>query len=657
MVYHIRQIYSSARYYSRFSINFGLLYIAIIHYYISASPAVITVVAASLFYQVLRMLLEMSRLTRRKTVSHLLLFTIAVLTALLLCAPVTYPFRTSVTVYLAVILVTVSLFSLFVIRRNLGNRYRNQTTYLVLFAGIIGILMPISLVGIMIHTDFPIPFSLVSLITIITPLLIGRNFLEQSQFNDLISRKIYSLQFSLDLISGILAAFLLTALFQIPHPSKMFALHAIFTAVLAILVFRFLILSRIRNRIITGRDRYTESLQSIIENTVTTLSLGDRIARIKSEIFSLLQINFVRFGIFEEKTRSILAADYPDVLYIAPSSPLARYYDKRGDIIKRDLLLNRSLDDCLTSFDDSDSIYLAVPVYLHGRVSGILFAGEKRNRFPFFKDDINYLSTAGTLVMQMIENEALFNQSVIRGKYERELDNASYVQMRLFPATIPPDRGIDTSIYYRPYNKVTGDFIDIIPVDEHRTAIFIGDITGHGLPAAMVHSTTAALVRSLLHEGYDLQKILLTLNTFLTSRYRGHELLTLFGCMFDKRDRSLEYINAGHPMPYVISPVEGKISPIESRGHILGVMETPFYCTSTITLTQGCQILFYTDGIVEIQKSQSDMNIGSTFLEETLRDIVDASIEEKMEQLVLYIDKNDQKNINDDITFAFVEIE
>lgn len=658
MVYFIKQIYASARYYSRFSINLGLLYMAVVHYCITADNNVITIIAVSLFYQILRMLLEMSHIPGRNRISHFLLSFFLVITPVVLISPVTIPFRISISVYLTALLSTAVLFSLYVLKRNLGNRYRNRTTYIILSAGLIGILMPVFLVGVMIHSDFPVPFSLVSFLTIIMPVIIGRNFIEQSQINDIITRKIYSLQFSVDFIAGAAIALSLSVPFFVPWLGERYGIGVIFTASFIVLLLRYVLLFRVRIRMSGGRDWYTESLQRITENTVTTDSIVNRLERIKSEVSTHLQVQFIRIGIFEERIRALPGIASPDIIYLPPASPIARYYEKTDDIIKRDLLLNRTLDDSLAALDDADSIYLVVPVSLHGRVSGILFLGKKRGTVPFFKDDINYLSTTGTLIFQMVENEVLFDQSLIRGTFEKELDNASYVQMRLFPAQIPADRGLETSIYYRPFNKVTGDLIDIIPIDEARTALFIGDITGHGLPAAMVHSTTVALIHSLLREGYDdIQDILDTLNSFLINRYRGHELLTLFGCIYNKETHLLEYVNAGHPMPYIISRQEDAIKPIESRGHILGVMESPFYDKSSLYLQRGEQLLFYTDGIVEIQRSQSESNIGETFLEETLREMLDTTIEEKTEQLLHYIDETDQANISDDITFALIEIE
>jgi hypothetical protein len=387
------------------------------------------------------------------------------------------------------------------------------------------------------------------------------------------------------------------------------------------------------------------------------LSFEDRIQRIQNEISFTIQTEFIKTGIFSNSYRDFKNIESSGILHLNSNSPLAKNYLKRNDVLKRDLLLNKNLDENLTSLDEKDQIYLTVPIRLHGEITGLLFTGEKRRGIPYFKDDIEYLITAGTLLLQMIENEVLFTQSILRGKYEKELDHASYVQMRLFPANVPFNRGFDSSIYYRPFNKVTGDIIDFVPIDEHKTAIIIGDITGHGLPAAMVHSAAISMISALILEGHSLQEVLNTLNSFLIYSYRGHELITLFACIYNKNDYSLEYINAGHPMPYVISREDKSITRIESRGHILGVMENPFYVTNSIFLKPGSQLFLYTDGIVEIQNDKTQFNIGSDYLEKYLVELLDATIEEKSEHIVHYIEETGQKNISDDITLLFLETE
>lgn len=657
MVYFIRKIYSSARYYSRFSINFGLIYLGIVYFLVSDNYIIITIIAGSFFYQLVKMLLEIGHLSQRRLLGRLILFSFVCITAILVYIPISINFTTAVTAYLTVIITSTTAFSIFIIKRNLGNRFRNQTTYLILSAGIIGILTPLFTIGIMIHFDFPVPFSIISLLTIITPVIIGRNFIEQSQINDLISRKIHSLQFSIDFITGVVISFTLTILFRIPHQDTVIYISSVTGTAFAILFIRHLLLLKLRKQISGRKDLYTEALQVITETSVAAEAFEARFERIEIELYAVLETSFIKIGIFPDRMEGSNDIFHDDIIRIPSTSPLASYYVNRDDIIKRDLLFNRSIDEALSTIDTSESVYIIVPAILHNKIIGVLMVGERRRHVPYFKDDVSFLSAAGTLIFQMIENETLFKQSIIRGKYEQELDNASYIQMRLFPAHVPYDRGFETSIYYRPYNKVTGDIIDIIPLDENRTAIFIGDITGHGLPAAMVHSTTLALITSLLTNGKDLQEVLMSINSFLVSRYRGHELITMFGCIYSKNSRKLEYINAGHPMPYLIYQDERKIDLIESKGHILGVMDNPFYCTSTVSLKKGMQLLFYTDGIVEIQKNQSDSNIGSAFIEDTLIAMSNTTIEEKTEQIVSYIEDTELKNISDDITFAFIEIE
>ena len=104
------------------------------------------------------------------------------------------------------------------------------------------------------------------------------------------------------------------------------------------------------------------------------------------------------------------------------------------------------------------------------------------------------------MFFQLIENDKLFSNYIIKRRYEKELDITSYIQMRLFPKTVPEARGLSISYYNQPYIKVTGDYYDFIEIDENRTAIVIGDVSGHGLPAAMVLSMTSSIICALFME-------------------------------------------------------------------------------------------------------------------------------------------------------------
>ena len=180
-------------------------------------------------------------------------------------------------------------------------------------------------------------------------------------------------------------------------------------------------------------------------------------------------------------------------------------------------------------------------------------------------------------LFQMLENDRLLKNYIIRRRFEMELDIASYIQTRLFPKSAPDSSRLAISFYNRPFLKVTGDYFDFIEIDKKNTAIVIGDISGHGLAAAMILSMTSSTIHALLREKKPIEYVIEEVNFFLNHRYRGTELITLFAGIYNTVTGELTYINAGHCPPVFIRKGTGEPERLEGRSKILGADPSAMY--------------------------------------------------------------------------------
>jgi hypothetical protein len=199
------------------------------------------------------MLIEMSRIPYKNYISRFILILLTFFTIISIVTKVEIKYQLYVLAFISVIILTAFIFGTFVIQRNLGNRFRNKTTQLLLVAGTIGIIIPfLSFLG-MTFFNFAIPFTFISILSVVTPVIVGRNFIEQSQLNDIITRKIHSYQFALDFLSGLIVTLILVSIFFVSEVTQRFALPVLTILNLIILYLRYFTYQKIRDDIMSGK--------------------------------------------------------------------------------------------------------------------------------------------------------------------------------------------------------------------------------------------------------------------------------------------------------------------------------------------------------------------------------------------------------------------
>ncbi len=178
-----------------------------------------------------------------------------------------------------------------------------------------------------------------------------------------------------------------------------------------------------------------------------------------------------------------------------------------------------------------------------------------------------------------------------------DLEVARIVQESLFP-TEPLTFGTG-AIYGSclPASEVGGDYYDYFMADNSNLVILIGDVSGHGVGAAMVMAMAKALVAHLTAEGTDPSRILNELNRLFLTLLKRKKMMSCFFAFLDLRTLALHSSNAGHNFPYLLR--KGHIESLSTAGFPLGTRAKAAYPTTTVALQPGDTILFYTDGLVE----------------------------------------------------------
>ena len=191
-----------------------------------------------------------------------------------------------------------------------------------------------------------------------------------------------------------------------------------------------------------------------------------------------------------------------------------------------------------------------------------------------------------------------------RERIEQELRVARLIQHTLLPKSLPGLEGHQMAVYYQPAREVGGDFYDFLRLPDGRLGLIVGDVSGKGVPAAIVMATTRTLLRAAYHLGSP-GEILEQVNDALFPDIPPNMFVTCLAALLDSRTGRLQYANAGHDPPYIRHAAG--VSKLRATGMPLGLMPNMSYEQKEITLQPGESILLYSDGLLEAHSPQREM--------------------------------------------------
>lgn len=240
-------------------------------------------------------------------------------------------------------------------------------------------------------------------------------------------------------------------------------------------------------------------------------------------------------------------------------------------------------------------------------------------------------------------------------KMNLDIDMARQVHHGLLLKNPPNFPGLSISCCYLPIDSVGGDIYDFIPFGDDKLGIFIGDATGHGLPAAFVGTICKMSIYN--HSRTESQPIELIrrLHQDLAANVQTCHYLTCFWGIFDRSNMTLTYVRAGHPLPLVIRK-NGEVIQLNAPGTLIGFPDMdPVFDQATFTLQSGDRICLFTDGIYELVNSekQKPMTLGYHTFKEMLISCNSLSLEKVIPEIQKRLSGFTYK---DDYTLIVIEV-
>jgi len=275
-----------------------------------------------------------------------------------------------------------------------------------------------------------------------------------------------------------------------------------------------------------------------------------------------------------------------------------------------------------------DSI-LCVPLIVKGNLIGYLAVFNKKNNKPFTDQDRRLLSIIGSQSAQVIENARLYEEEKALFSLQEEMRMARDIQLSLLPDQSPDIPGFQVSAINLPAKSVGGDYFDFIPLPSGKLGFCVGDITGKGMPAAMLMANLQATLRSQVMIFENCCDCLRSINKQLYRNTESTKFATVFYGILHPQKNLLEYANGGHDAPLFYRTNQVNPESLEATGLLLGVMEETGYEPGSVNFSPGDVLLLYTDGITEAMNQE-----GEEFGLPQLQDLVDKHRQNSAKEII-----------------------
>lgn len=256
-------------------------------------------------------------------------------------------------------------------------------------------------------------------------------------------------------------------------------------------------------------------------------------------------------------------------------------------------------------FDLKLRAVMCAPMRSQDRTVGVIYVDSRAVRREFSARDQALFGAISAQLAISVENARLHADSLEKAKLEKDVEIARRIQQHLLPA-LPEDNGLDISLRYRAAEQASGDTYDFVPMSGGRYAIMIGDVTGHGVGAALLTHAVQAALRSYLEMIDDVATVVSKINQRLVEGVETGNFMSLILAVVDPAARTLQYVNAGHP-GLVVCQKQGARE-LEKTGMVLGVVGDQEYEASPLIELQEGDVLFaHTDGVDESMSPEREV--------------------------------------------------
>ena len=348
-------------------------------------------------------------------------------------------------------------------------------------------------------------------------------------------------------------------------------------------------------------SRTYEELTTVLDISKMVFSVKDPRLAIENVVTRLKDvINFRNIVVGE----FILNDDYHDfnLLY-------SEFLDADLNILPLLNIMNRTKPiktilkerDEINDYPDS---MLLVPIKSQIKIWGFLLLYGKKDRSIFLASDKKILESVAEQLAFGFDTMNYLKERIKQQKMDEQLKFAKEIQESLLPKTLPTFEKIQLSTFYRSAFDVGGDYYDALKLSETKLFAILADVSGKGVPAALIMSSLKGVVRSKVENAADLGEVVNYINNFLSRSLPSDRFVTAIFVLVDSENKTLQVINAGHnESPFFI---DGKFYSSKAGGLPLGILEDNAYSPEKFEYTEDLVFFTYTDGLTEARNPKKD---------------------------------------------------
>ena len=430
-------------------------------------------------------------------------------------------------------------------------------------------------------------------------------------------------------------------------------------------------LKRINRRL----DRKVHDLNSLFElsNDFNQMRTIDELTRTLK--FALLGQLFIRQVLLifytDEQTHNLVKAGIQEEPKGLDIQSLFLVKDKLkvplAENEEHNLDTNSITDDTSISTDwiryfNTQQIQYLIPIQSQGQNLGIIGIGKKGSGEDFDPDELDYVASLANLVVLNIKRIQLLEEQILNEQYESELALARTIQEGLLPANLPAITGLEVSATNIPSKQIGGDYYDLFQLPDGGHLISIADVTGKGVPAALLMANLQAMIHALALQDTTLEEATGTINDFIYNHTPSDKFITFFWAKLLFNGSTLRYVNAGHDYPlwfrasnsgmdhFQTEPTE-----LKDGGLLLGAIPTlqPYGITE-IELACDDILVFFTDGVTEAMNPETQEEFGLERLIQLVQNNRNQSAEAIKDKIIAEVNRFSNGVRFDDLTLIVI---
>ncbi len=245
---------------------------------------------------------------------------------------------------------------------------------------------------------------------------------------------------------------------------------------------------------------------------------------------------------------------------------------------------------------------VCAPLLVGDAVLGVLYIDYTSQRGAVTENDVRLMAQIARFAAVTLERTRLREEAFAKAKIDEELRTAYAIQKRLLPASLPVIDGYTFAASNRPAKSVSGDYYDVVVRPDGRIYFVIADVSGKGITAALVMSSVATAFNIFTRTDPTPADLLRELNATLAPKTAPTKFVTLVAGVLDPTNGRVEFANAGHVPPLVVSSTG--VEALRSTDLVVGLFPQAQYRNQSIELKAGDSLVLFTDGVTEAEDAQ-----------------------------------------------------